>query len=127
LIGQRLDMLKKSIKKGFRDHQTIIAIPPEVKKDKTLDTVTATLSKSEKIEQAYLFHQAEYGEKSIYYLLLIGSGLGNEKLGSLTQSLKSQTADNIDFVLIGHERYWIQKHLFQYQHFFARLVREENL
>lgn len=126
LIEDRCLKLKKSIKKAcFEKHELPIA-----KKNPQEDTIVGiaitTILQSVEVEQIYWFHQSIYGEKKTYYLLLIGR-FSNDKLASVAQSLKSKTTAGCDFVLIGHERYWIQKNLSQYQEFFFRIIQDENL
>jgi hypothetical protein len=75
----------------------------------------------------YLFHQITYGEKTTYYLMLIAMDAGNEKLKSITQSLKSRTGGKHDFVLISHNRSYMQKNLYQFQSFFAAIMQDKHL
>jgi len=126
LIETRLAALKKWIKKGSNEKQEL-CIASYSPKDEILEMATATILKLVEVEQVYLFHQATYGEHKTYFLLLIARGIGNEKLKSLTQSLKSKAGAGHDFVLIAHERYWIQKNLFQYQQFFSQIIQSKNL
>lgn len=60
-------------------------------------------------------------------MLLIGSNVNNEKLKSITQSLKSRFEDQYRFLLLGHDRYWIQKNLYQHQSFFASIMQAKHL
>lgn len=66
-----------------------------------------------------------YGEKTTYYLMIVAGAVGNEKLRAVTQSLKSKTGDEYDFVLLGHSRNWIQENLFKYQGFFAGIIQDK--
>lgn len=59
--------------------------------------------------------------------MLITAGAGNEKLKSITESLKSKTGKKYNFVLISHSRYWIQSNLYGYQSFFAKIIQNNNL
>ncbi|GEP51946.1 hypothetical protein FNO01nite_26180 [Flavobacterium noncentrifugens] len=126
LIETRLAALKKWIKKGSNEKQEL-CIATYSQKDEILEMAIATVLKSVEAEQIYLFHQTTYGEHKTYYLLLIARGVGNEKLKLLTQSLKGKAGLEHDFVLIAHERYWIQKNLFQYQQFFSQIIQSKNL
>lgn len=127
LITERFDELKKRIKKEFaKKHQ----VPSQIEnkpKDSILDTVIESILNSAEVEQIYIFCQMTYGEKTTYYLLLIADTVGNEKLKAVTQSLKSKWGDQYDFVLLSHSRYWIQKNLYLYQHFFAGIIQYQNL
>ena len=127
LIEERFAALKKRIKKGSDEKPLTAAAIDIAPVDGIPDVVLAAILKAVAVEQVYLFHQTNYGEKRTHYLLLIACGVGNEKLRSLTESLKSKTGGDCDFVLISHERYWIQKNLFQYQQFFSGIVKSKNL
>lgn len=80
-----------------------------------------------KVEQIYLYHQAVYGPKTISYLLLVAQGVSNEQLGRLTQSLKSRMGEGHEFVVISHDRYWIQSNLYACQQFFATIMQNRFL
>jgi len=101
LIEMRLADLKKLIKKRSDEKQES-GIATYSPKDEILEMATAAILKAVEVEQVYLFHQATYGEHKTYYLLLIARSIGNEKLNSLTQSLKSKAGATCDFVLIAH-------------------------
>lgn len=125
-IIQRLSILKRSAKKRRAEAQPpVAAASPQ--HDPALTITVTFLSQLAEVEQAYLFHQVTYGATTTYYLLLIGKGLGNERLRSLTQSLHDRTEGKADFMQLGHDRYWIQKNLYQYQQFFAEMVQEQQL
>lgn len=79
------------------------------------------------VEQAYLFHQRSCGSKTTLYLLLVARGLGSEKLGRLTQSLNARLGEGHHFVLVSHDRRWIQAHLYDYQNFFRPVMQEPFL
>ncbi|MBW4361618.1 hypothetical protein [Flavobacterium taihuense] len=126
LIEERLDELKKRIKKELSErHEAPYQIDNKLKEE-TLDIAVATIVKSVDAEQIYLYHQITFGEKTTYYLMLIANGAGNEKLKSITQSLKSKIGGECDFVLISHNRYWIQENLYQHQSFFAKIIQDKN-
>ncbi|MEL1254752.1 hypothetical protein AAEO57_13260 [Flavobacterium sp. DGU38] len=127
LITERFAELKKRIKKESSKKQEL---PPQIDKkpkDSILDTAVENILNSVEVEQIYAYHQITWGEKTTYYLLLIADTVGNEKIRALTHSLKSKMGDQYDFVLLSHSRYWIQKNLYQYQHFFSDIIQEQNL
>ena len=125
LIQERLDQLKRLIKKGlFENHEVQYQIEDKPK-DIILSLAVQTILESVEVEEIYLYHQINYGEKTTYYLMLIAAGAGNEKLRLMTHSLKSKTGGKYDFVLISHNRYWIQANLYQYQNFFARIIKNQ--
>jgi len=127
LIEDRLDELKKRIKKIASEKQEVSIQMDEKPIDVILETAIETIVKSAGVEQVYLFHQLTYGEKTTYYLMLIAIGAGNEKLKSITQSLKSRTGGKYDFVLIAHSRHRIQENLYEHQSFFADIMQDKNL
>jgi hypothetical protein len=127
LIEDRFDELKKRIKKIASKKQEAVFQIDEKPKDLILETAIETIVKSLGVEQMYVFHQITYGEKTTYYLMLIAMDAGNEKLKSITQSLKSRTGGKHDFVLISHNRSYMQKNLYQFQSFFAAIMQDKNL
>ena len=127
LIEKRFDELKKLIKKGKFESNEIVCQIKEKPKDIILDTAIEIILESVEVEQVYLFYQITYGDKTTYYLLIIAVGIGNEKLRSITQSLKSKMGEKYDFVLISHNRSWIQNKLYQYQSFFANIIQDKYL
>ena len=128
MIELRLDQLKKQIKKSPRD----IAIPYEISSvlaghnDKIVDKVVKIIIKLENIEEIYLFHKAIYGNNITYYLLIIAHNVSNEKLKEKQYYLKTKAGKQYEFVLISHDRNWIQQHLFKYQNFFANIIQGKN-
>lgn len=127
LIEDRLDELKKRIKKASSKKQEVSIQMIEKPIDVILEVAIETIVKSVEAEQIYLFHQITYGEKTTYYLLLLANGAGNEKLRSINQSLKSKIGRKCDFVLIAHSRHWIQENLYEHQSFFAAIMQDKNL
>ena len=127
LIEERFDELKKLIKKGKFESNEIVCQINEKPKDIILDTAIEIILESVEVEQIYLYHQITYGEKTTYYLMLIATGAGNEKLRLMNQSLKSKIGEKYDFVLISHNRNWIQTNLYQHQSFFANIIQGKYL
>jgi len=123
LIVERFDEIKKLIKKECFKKCEVSSEDNSKPKDEILDSAIETVLNSAAVEQIYLYHQITYGEKTIYYLMLIANAVGNEKLKSLTQSLKSKMGGGYDFVLLSHSRLWIQENLYQYQDFFAGIIQ----
>ncbi|WDF46979.1 hypothetical protein PQ459_00530 [Chryseobacterium sp. KACC 21268] len=126
MIEKRLHQLKKMIKIGCSDKEDINETAEANDKDEVLDMAVEVIVKSIEVEEIYIFHKAVYGFNTTYYLLLLGLNIGNDKLKSITQSLKSHNGDQSDFVLISHDRYWIQKNLYFYQSFFANVIQSKN-
>ncbi|MPS66519.1 hypothetical protein [Chryseobacterium sp.] len=119
-------LIKKQYEKIYKVDQDVVPIK-EYPNDEILDKAMERILTFTELEQIYLFHQTTYGEVKTYYLLLIGSNVNNEKLKSITQSLKSRFGDQYGFLLLGHNRYWIQKNLYQYQSFFAFIMQAKHL
>ncbi|WP_312078746.1 hypothetical protein [Chryseobacterium sp.] len=128
MIEIRLDQLKKQIKKSPRD----IAVSYEISSvladhnDKILNKAVGIIIKLENTEEVYLFHRAIYGKNIIYYLLIIAPNVSNERLREKQYYLKSKAGKQYDFVLISHDRNWIQQHLYKYQNFFANIIQGKN-
>ena len=128
LIAKRLDELKRIIKKQSLQVQKVPNQIDEKPKDVILENAIETILNFVEVEQIYLYHHhITYGEKMTYYLMLIATGAGNEKLSIIRQSLKSKIEGEYDFVLLSHNRYWIQKNLYQNQSFFTNIIQEKSL
>lgn len=126
LVGARFAALKKQVKKAPCEKHQISVVPAEPK-DETLASAIATVSGTAAVEEIYCYHEADFGGQKTYYLLIIANGLGNDRLAALTQSVKDRAVGQYRIMLISHSRYWIQKHLFVYQPFFARIIQTPNL
>ncbi len=126
MIEKRLHQLKQMIKIGYSEKEGINETADANNKDEVLDMAVEVIVKSTEVEEIYVFHKAVYGSNTTYYLLLLGLNTGNDKLKSITQSIKSHTGDQSDFVLISHDRYWIQKNLYFYQSFFVDAIQSKN-
>ncbi len=127
LIEQRFNELKKLIKKSKVKTDLAVSLISDKPGDDILNNAVAILSRAVQVEQIYFYHQITYAEKATYYLMLIGEGVGNEKLKSLTQSLKSRLGAAYDFVILCHSRAWIQCNLYQHQSFFSKILQSKFL
>lgn len=127
LVEKRLEELKKGIRKSLPKSNSSFYEIDEKVKCPIFEIIVETILKSTDIEQIYLFHENKYDNTTTYYLMLIANGVGNEKLSSLNQSLKSKMEGEIDFVLISHSRYWIQTNIYKYQSFFTRILQHKFL
>lgn len=125
LIGDRFTELRKLIKNGYAEEQEISCLAKP--NDEVLDIAVQTILESVKAEQIYLYNRITNHEKTIYYMLLITEGAGNEKLKSIINFIKNRTDGNSAFVLISHSRYWIQNNLYEYQSFFEKIIKENYL
>ncbi|MFY0482141.1 hypothetical protein ACI6PS_06000 [Flavobacterium sp. PLA-1-15] len=124
LIVERHRTLKQLIKKAW--DKPALPVVEEVRRhagtgltDETMDIILRLKT----VEQLYFYHQVTYGSKTTFYLLIVGRGISNEQLERTTQSLRSRMGDRHEFVLIGHDRYWIQSNLYAFQHFFASVMQ----
>ena len=127
LIERRFDELKKLIKKESLQVQKVLNQIDEKPKDIILDIAIETILNFVEVEQIYLYHHITYGEKMTYYLMMIATGAGNEKLSQISQSLKSKINGKYDFVLLSHSLCWIQNNLYQNQSFFTNIIQEKSL
>ena len=127
LIEKRFDEFKKMIKKGFANKKEVACQIDEKPKDAILSVAIETILQFIEVEEIYLYHQITYGEKTTYYLMLIAMGASNEKLRLINISLKNKIGEKYDFVLISHNRYWIQTNLYQHQSFFSSIIQDKYL
>jgi len=127
LVERRLEELNKRIRKSLSKKNSSLNEIDEKVKCPILEIIIETILKSTDTEQIYLFHENKYDDKTTYYLMLIANGVGNEKLSSINQSLKSKVEGKIEFVLLSHSRYWIQTNLYKYQSFFTRNLQDKFL
>ncbi len=95
--------------------------------DKELSSIISKVVEFHEVEEIYLFHQAQNHYTTIYFLLLIGKGLGTEILNQIRQSVKAKSEGKLEVVLIGHTRIWVQTNLFYHQAFFKKVMVPENL
>lgn len=129
-IEARFYELKHLIKKQYEEiYQVDQDMFPmeEYPKDEILERAIDRILTFVELEQIYFFHQTTYGEVTTYYLLLIGLNVNNEKVKSITPSLTSIFGNKYRFLLVGHDRYWIQKNLYQYQSFFVFIMQAKHL
>ena len=127
LVEKRLEELKKQIRKSLSKINSSLNEIDEKVKCPIIEITVETIVKSTDTEQIYLFHENKYDNKTTYYLLLIANGVGNEKLSSIKQSLKSKVEGKIDFVFLSHSRCWIQTNLYKYQSFFTPNLQHKFL
>lgn len=146
--------LNQMVIKRFREFKTIIKSdflkPPLLltvsdttsnhmsKENEQLSQVVSIITNRIIPEEIYLFHKREimncnyYNGKStgkptaLYYLLLVGTNLSNEKLFNIGQSVISRSDNQCAVVLIGHDRGWIQKNVSRHQSFFKSFICNEN-
>ncbi|KFC20065.1 hypothetical protein [Chryseobacterium sp. FH1] len=119
-------LIKKQYEEIYKVDQYLFPME-EYPKDEILERAIDRILTFVELEQIYYFHQTTYGEVTTYYLLLIGLNVNNEKIKSITHSLTSLFGTQYKFLLVGHDRYWIQKNLYQYQSFFVFIMQAKHL
>ncbi|WP_312090327.1 hypothetical protein [Chryseobacterium sp.] len=104
----------------------------DVKKDEKLEMVISTIIQRLAPEEIFMFHKREDYSQSdaeanmIYYLLVIGEGLSNDKVFSTQQSIFDKSEGNAYAIILGHRRFSIQDRLFASQDFMKTLMADEN-
>lgn len=126
LICGRYSEMKRLLKKRGGKHG-VLPLSENAPKISLPDEAMAIILKLNTVEQVYLYHQSVYGSKTISYLLVIAQGVSNEQLGRLGQSLKSRMGHGHEFVVISHDRCWIQSNLYACQQFFATIMQNRFL
>lgn len=119
-------LIKKQNDKIYTVGQDIFPME-EYRTDEILEKAIDRILTFTELEQIYFFHKTAYGEVTTYYLLLIGLNVNNEKIKAITHSLTSIFGNEYKFLLVGHDRYWIQKNLYQYQSFFVFIMQAKHL
>ncbi|MGU3377360.1 hypothetical protein [Chryseobacterium sp. M5A1_1a] len=119
-------LIKKQYEEIYKVDQDVFPVE-EYPKDEILERAIDRILTFVELEQIYFFHKTTYGEVTTYYLLLIGLNVNNEKIKSITHSLTSIFGTQYRFLLVGHDRYWIQKNLYQYQSFFVFIMQAKHL
>lgn len=119
-------LIKKQYEEIYKVDQDLFPVE-EYPKDEILERAIDRILTFVELEQIYFFHQTTYAEVTTYYLLLIGLNVSNEKIKSITHSLTSIFGNKYRFLLVGHDRYWIQKNLYQYQSFFVFIMQAKHL
>ncbi|WP_296149906.1 hypothetical protein [uncultured Flavobacterium sp.] len=126
LICGRYSEMKRLLKKRVGERGTV-SLSQNTVTISLPDEAMELILRLNKVEQIYLYHQAVYGAKTISYLLLVAQGISNEQLGRLGQSLKSRMGEVHEFVVISHDRCWIQSNLYAHQQFFATIMQNQFL
>ena len=125
MLTSRFKALKQSIRKGL-SQQPVPEESGSLLKDEVLSELISQLLKIQPVEEIYSFHQIQNHQSTIYFLLLIGGGLGTAVLNRMQQSVKAKTEGKFEVVLLGHSRVGIQTTLFYQQSFFQQIMIPEN-
>ncbi len=126
MVSGRFSELKKLIQSGI-PQQIDNGVSKSSVDNAELSPIITQILKIQPVEEIYLFHKRESFHLIIYYLLLIGEGLGIGVLNRMQQSVMAEFKGKCVVVLIGHSRFWIQKNLFIHQSFFQKIMRPENI
>ena len=124
IIEQRFDDLKKMLK-SERPALPLNAYTSEIKtEDQNLKLAVSVITKIAAPEEIFIFHTAGCNENNttsvLYYLLVIGEGIGNDKILQIQDAVQKKTDHSVKVVILSHSRIAIQENLFNYQ----KLMRE---
>ncbi len=123
-VQQRIRALKKMMKHPSPKQ---MAAPLQASKPvKVLSQLVAHIVEVADMEEIYRFHRIDRPEGRMYGLLLVGKGLGTERLQGIRDSVLAKMGGTCDVLLIAHSRSWIQNNLYQHQSFFKRIMAPEN-
>ncbi|MGC1632066.1 MAG: hypothetical protein WA749_08130 [Gelidibacter sp.] len=117
-------MQLKHLLKNHLPSQTMTVADASSTTSPELTQIVSHLVKTVVPEEVYCFDTKDTATGVLYYLLLIGSGLGTSTLNRLQQSIADQY--ECEVVLIGHRRLWIQERLFVHQQFFQEVMLPVN-
>ncbi|MBA6152404.1 hypothetical protein [Gelidibacter maritimus] len=123
MVVDRFSELKYLIKKHLPS-QTYVVADTSATTSSELAKIVSYLVKTVTPEEVYCFGTKDTATGLLYYLLLIGSGLGTSTLNRLQQSIADRY--ECEVVLIGHSRIWIQEHLYVHQQFFQAVMIPEH-
>lgn len=123
MVADRFSEFKHLIKKNLPSQTNVVA-DTSATTSSELTQIVAHLVKTVALEEVYCFGTKDTATGLLYYLLLIGSGLGTSTLNRLQQSIADRY--ECEVVLIGHNRLWVQEHLFVHQQFFQAVMLPEN-
>lgn len=124
LVSKRFSELKKTIKTIMPEHR--FKLMDYVADEDEQTTIVSQILRIKPVEEMYLFDKRIDSAQSVYYFLLVGDGLGSVVLSSMQQSVTAKLGENVEVVIIGHSRIWIQKNLFQHQAFFKEIMQHKN-
>lgn len=126
LIQLRFVELKNLIKTTATKQNESKPVFRECQRCEVVNKAVQIITSAKEIEEIYLFDTSIYGGTTTYYMLLIGFNISNEFLRGIRHKIRSKSTEKYDFVLIAHDRQWIQKKLFIYQSFFANIMQSKN-
>lgn len=126
LIQERFEKLKKLIKSSIPEQDESKTSLDSDKREEILEKAVEIITDNKEIEEIYIYNKFIYGEITTYYLLLIGYNVSNDFLRNIRYKIRSKTTKKYDFVIIAHDRQWIQKKLFIHQGFFEKIIQFKN-
>ena len=126
----------KELKSAIRKEAGLTAVisPPreELPDDPQLSTVMDILIKKAAPEEVFLFHKSETFQinpqvpTTIYFLFVVGEGIGNTNIQSIQQAVAARTQNKVSVVILAHRRISIQESLCFHQPFIQQVMRPAN-
>ncbi|UFK98271.1 hypothetical protein [Kaistella faecalis] len=101
-------------------------------KDHHFENVLKTIITKLAPEEIYLFQTKEIcspnpeEKQCIYYLLVIGDGIGNSAIEDIQHSVSDTSNGRTNVVILGHSRIYLQNHLSKHQQLMKRIITDEN-
>lgn len=124
LVCVRFMDLKTLKESDSRPYLNLNIVPQ--KEESELSQIISKIVSKNPLEEIYLFDKSEHRNGTVYYFLLVGSGLGTGLLYQIQQSIQASFNNKTSVLLIGHSRIWIQKSLYVHQNFFQQIMTAEN-
>ncbi|MDQ1096484.1 MULTISPECIES: hypothetical protein [Chryseobacterium] len=133
-LYQRIEHRFKELKTMLEPDVPVLAVEAEIPEtktgDKNLEMIFNAVCKTADPEEIFLFHTADTFENSrkirLYYLLVIGEGLGNEKIIRIQDSVQAKSCGSAGVVILSHSRISIQEQLFNGQHLMRQIMTGRN-
>ncbi|WP_312079418.1 hypothetical protein [Chryseobacterium sp.] len=130
LIDHRFEELK-SLLKSPRPVWVAVLPDNEIRtEDKNLESAVSVIRKMADPEEIFLFHKADSCENkvstSLYYLLVIGNGIGNDRILQLQDAVYKKTGSRAKVIILSHSRIAVQESLFNYQQFMRQIMTGQN-
>ncbi|KQS91918.1 hypothetical protein [Chryseobacterium sp. Leaf394] len=130
IIELRFEELKGMLKSVRPALSTVASASEMPIEDKNLKITVETIRKMADPEEIFLFHKGSTCENKVrttlYYLLLIGEGIGNAKILQLQDAVEKKTNHAVKVVILSHSRISVQENLFNYQHLMRSVMTGQN-
>ncbi|WP_294217705.1 hypothetical protein [uncultured Chryseobacterium sp.] len=133
-LYQRIEHRFKELKAMLEQEFPVLPVEAEIPETKTgnknLEMIINAVCKTADPEEIFLFHTADTFENTrkirLYYLLVIGEGLGNEKIIRIQDSVQAKSCGSAGVVILSHSRISIQEQLFNGQHLMRQVMAGRN-